>query len=294
MSVVVEGLADERMSMVGRRVVGWAGPGAVVAAVLGLMGGCYEERVVSRSLDSLRAIADPKPAWVTEDEAERPGQPQASGSVYSIRVGEYVGVGRHAAAQAALKELEETTGLTGGWMRDSGRAITAFIGRYTDPGGKVAAEALSLVRASGVDQTARANFLALSPGQSIVTDPLDAKAHRGAFSLQVAIYDADFGPGYRKAAESAARTLRNDGEEAFFYHGPHRSMVLIGLFSRDIDFGTRTGALGEKVEVYGPRITNLRKAYPYNLLNGYPRHIVDEEGNPTEDEPMESFVVRIL
>ncbi|MEM0915703.1 MAG: hypothetical protein AAGK09_14000 [Planctomycetota bacterium] len=266
---------------------------AMGGVALVLLAGCYEERVVSRSLDDLRMLADPKPMAVDPGQGAGRGG-EAAGTAYAIRVGEYVGVGRHAAAQAALQELEASTGLTGGWMRDTGRSITAYLGRYSDPSGKAATRDLAAVRESGIDQTARANFTALAPGQAIVTDPLDAKAHRGAYSLQVAIYNADFGATYRRAAEQAARALREQGEEAFFYHGPHRSMVLLGLFSRDIDFATRSGSVGEQVEVYGPRIVELRRAYPYNLLNGSATYLIDEEGNRTDDEPMESFVVRIL
>ncbi|MEO0964830.1 MAG: hypothetical protein AAFY08_06890 [Planctomycetota bacterium] len=282
------------MRDIGHRACRWGMAAVWGVAALGWMGGCYEERVVRRSLDDLRMLADPKPIPVDREARAAGAGPEAIGTAYAIRIGEYVGVGRHAAAQTALNDLEEATGLTGGWMRDNGRSIVAYLGRYSDPAGKSATDDLEAVRDSGVDQTARANLTALAPGQAVITDPLDAKAHRGSFSLQVAVYDVDYGSGFRKAAERAARALREQGEDAFFYHGPHRSMVMIGLFSREVDFVNRPGPVGEQVEGYGPRIQALRKSYPYNLLNGYPRHIVDESGENVFDEPMQSFVVRIL
>jgi len=264
--------------------VGWIGL-AVTAS------GCYEERVVGSSLDGLRAIADPKPVRVDAAAGGRGGDTGIASS-YSIRVGEYVGVGRSASARAALDEVEKTTGLTGGWMRDTGRSVTAFLGRYSEPNGKVATQALELVRNSGIDQAARASLVPIAPGQTVVTDPLDAKGHPGMYSLQVAVYDADFPTSFRSAAERAARALREQGEEAFYYHGPHRSMVLIGLFTRELDFSSRTGPLGEQVEVYGPRIVELREDYPYNLLNGRRRHLIEQDDGP-DAMPLESFVVRI-
>jgi hypothetical protein len=295
---VKEVIAVEKRA--GRR--GWAerrravtGGVALVWLAVGLSSlGCYEERVVRRSLDDLRSLADPKPLPPGAGYGRDGQDPALAGATYAIRVGEYVGVGGGTSARVALDEVQRATGLEGGWMRDTGRSVTAYLGRFSDPEGQAATEALRSVRASGIDQTARANLVPISAGQAAVTDPLDARGHRGMHSLQVAVYDADFGDTFRLAAQRAAKALREQGEEAFYYHGPHRSMVLIGLFTREVDFSTTTGSLGEQIEVYGPRISKLQDEYPYNLLNGHAQHLHDEHGNRMEDRPLESFIVRIM
>ncbi|MEO0586130.1 MAG: hypothetical protein AAF078_00660 [Planctomycetota bacterium] len=280
---------------------GSLGGGRAVVAAVGLagamgLGGCYyEERIVRDSWPSLRELADPKPTQAVQGRGTgQRGSEAAPAAVYSIRLAEFVGIARDTQARRLMQALESATGLEGAWVRDTGRMLTAYYGRYTDPAGEGALRDLETVRNSGLEQANLAVLVPLAPGQEAVTDPLDARAHRRMMSLQVAAYDADFGEGFRDAAESAARHLREDGAEAFFYHGPHRSMVLVGLFTREVDFVTSKGSLGESVEGYGPRIKALQAQFPYNLLNGYPQFKVDGDGNRLSEEPIGSFIVRIF
>lgn len=67
---------------------------------------------------------------------------------------------------------------------------------------------------------------------------------------------------FRKAAEAAAIQLRREGEEAFYYHGPHRSSVTVGLFGEK-DYDVRSPGVGDS-----PALRALRRKYPYNLVNG--------------------------
>lgn len=85
------------------------------------------------------------------------------------------------------------------------------------------------------------------------------------FTLQVGVYETPDKPEEAKrAAEKAAKVLRDGGEKAFYYHGPRRSMVTIGLFGQR-DFDEKSG------RARNPEIARLRKEYPLNLLNGqYP------------------------
>jgi len=65
----------------------------------------------------------------------------------------------------------------------------------------------------------------------------------------------------RTSAEQAAVELRSSGEEAFYYHGPHRSMVTVGVFSEKDISPTKPGR-------QNPLLVMLRHKYPYNLMNG--------------------------
>lgn len=65
----------------------------------------------------------------------------------------------------------------------------------------------------------------------------------------------------RTSAEQAAIELRSAGEEAFYYHGPHRSMITVGVFSEKDIAPARPGR-------QNPLLVMLRHKYPYNLMNG--------------------------
>ncbi len=66
---------------------------------------------------------------------------------------------------------------------------------------------------------------------------------------------------YRKAAEQAAAELRRQGESAFYFHAPTRSMVTVGLFGQnDHDPSKPTG---DSLE-----LRRARERNPYNLHNG--------------------------
>jgi hypothetical protein len=86
-----------------------------------------------------------------------------------------------------------------------------------------------------------------------------------AYTVQIGVYETPDKPEEAKrAAEKAAKVLRDAGEKAFYYHGPRRSVVTIGVFTtRDIDQNTNRPR--------NPEIARIRKDYPLNLLNGqYP------------------------
>ena len=87
-----------------------------------------------------------------------------------------------------------------------------------------------------------------------------------------------------KAAEKAAAQLRTQGEDAYFYHGPKRSLVTIGLFN-DSDINVVNGSV-----VYSPRVKEVQKRFPYNLGNGVT--VVEKvEGKKIREQP--SVIVKV-
>ena len=132
-----------------------------------------------------------------------------------------------------------------------------------------------------------------TPANATITGPTrppeprhehDLRNHPGAYTLQIGFYDEQFGDQFRQAAQEAAQVLRNDGHEAYFYHGPHRSMVTVGLFTEN-DF-VQDGVQS----VYGPRIRELQQKHPYNLGNG--RTLIQKvAGENLGEQP--SFIVRV-
>lgn len=65
----------------------------------------------------------------------------------------------------------------------------------------------------------------------------------------------------RKAAEEAAYKLRQEGEQAYYYHGPSMSMVTIGVFGVE-DFDPQVP------NFKSARLRDAQKRHPYNLYNG--------------------------
>lgn len=89
------------------------------------------------------------------------------------------------------------------------------------------------------------------------------------YTLQVAVYgrrdlvrptEKDLKEA-RAAAEQAAVKLRQEGEMAFYYHGPRMSMVTVGVFdSTDFD--------PEVASFKSPRLKDAIRRHPNNLYNG--------------------------
>lgn len=135
-------------------------------------------------------------------------------------------------------------------------------------------------------QTATGTSLPTSnnPDDPTAVSAYDLRTHTGMYTLQIGFYDQDYGPDFRQAAEQAVSALRLQGEEAYYYHGPHRSMVTLGLFT-DAHFVQRG-----PVSAYGPEIEAIQKKYPYNLANG--RTLVQKiDGQDIGQQ--ESFLVRV-
>ncbi len=93
---------------------------------------------------------------------------------------------------------------------------------------------------------------------------------RAVYTLQIAVYSREDGrvptpaeqAEIRQIAEKAVVALRQAGEQAFYYHGPNRSMVTIGIFGED-DHDVQDG-----FPIESPRLASTRTRHPFNLLNG--------------------------
>jgi hypothetical protein len=170
-------------------------------------------------------------------------------------------------------------------MQRNGKPIIA-VGGFQSPTDTLAKIELERVRSIQIDGEfpyAHA-FLAppsgdLSRGSIPEYDLRNARAQYGSdiqYSLQIAVYGReDSAPAtaeerrvFRTTAEQAATTLRQSGELAFYYHGPTRSMVTIGVFT-DNDHRLDRGLVIES-----PRLKALRQRHPKNLQNG--RTIVEK------------------
>jgi hypothetical protein len=222
------------------------------------LAGCYETREVSSTWDVYRDLA-----WA--DRGGRSNDP-TSQQIWSIQVASFGGPDRFDRARGSMQLLRDDYGMDPVWMEDLLGRVTVFAGRYESATGRGVRRTLERLKDAEVQGTrpfASARAVPMAGGRIPVTDPLNLAGYPGRFSLQIAAYDRSFGDTFREAAEQAVRVLREDGHEAYYYHGPHHSLVTIGMFD-DLDFATTP----EGFRGYGPRIRDLQKEFPYNSLNG--------------------------
>lgn len=204
-------------------------------------------------------------------------------------------------ARAALERVQTRGGLSEAFLEKRNKAWVILFGKYDTPDGEKARSDLSRIHDITVDGAKPFTDAYLCPpsgdalrGSIPDFDLRNAKKsfgkNRARYTLQVGVYGRDdkTAPSakevkeFREAAEKAAVELRREGEMAFYFHGPERSTVTVGLFTfEDIDpkkkgtfnFGGNNSTLDE-----------ARNRHPYNLLNGQgiKERVqgVDEKGEP--------------
>lgn len=96
----------------------------------------------------------------------------------------------------------------------------------------------------------------------------------GYYSLQIAVFYNTGEMRQRKfAAEEYCKLLREQGEEAYYYHGPVNSIVCVGAFPKEAIQTIQkpdplTGIVQARAVMTDPRLLDLQKKYPYNTHNG--------------------------
>jgi hypothetical protein len=215
-----------------------------------------------------------------------PGKSPAAGnpagsSAWSIVLTAFRNEDQAAQAAAALQTIRAETGLAEAYTEVRGEATVIAYGRYADPASRQALADLARVRAvtmvAGGEPRKVFGSAFLAPpaeikGANPDHDLRNARKLNGKwaiYTLQIGVYSredrkpastADLAE-FRRTAEQAVAKLRREGEQAFYYHGPNRSMVTIGIFGED-DFDAATTT--DK----NPSLTALRQRFPYNLQNG--------------------------
>jgi hypothetical protein len=185
---------------------------------------------------------------------------------------------QRAAAEQALGRVR-AMGVDGAYVEERGRAVVVAFGEYRAGSDERAHRDLSRLRGLEVDGARPFEDAILAPppfdglaGTIPEYDLSTVKRRFGRdalYTLQIAAYQPPAGKTptpeqmqeIRLAAERAAVELRREGDTAFYYHGPNRSMVTVGVFG-DKEYDV------QRPEREHPRITLLRRKYPHNLVNG--------------------------
>jgi len=180
-------------------------------------------------------------------------------------------------ARIALGRIQSEGGLPQAFVQRAGLSSSVKYGRYTGPEDPTAQADLNRIQEMVINGTRLygLTYLCPPPEAAVVRNEYDLRTVKKEFgkdalyTLQVGFYGreeldkmnaAEFKE-VRAAAEQAVVNLRKEGEMAFFYHGPNRSVVTIGVFDAN-DFDP------QKPGIETARLREARKRHPANLYNG--------------------------
>ncbi len=244
---------------------GFSGPNAAGAGVdLGLGLGLADDSKLPPPAASDR----PAPAV-------RPGA-----SAWTIVLITFRGEGAAIAGEEALARVRGSGLIDGVFMEARGESVVLARGAYESYDTPAAQRDLQQLRELTIEGERPFAGAVLAPpsdaalaGRIPMLDLRQARANYGRdaiYTLQVGVYGQSDGgrppegelAEYRAAAERAAYDLRREGELAFYYHAPNRSMVTVGLFGID-DFDPQN-----KPGFESPRLRQTKERNPLNLLNG--------------------------
>jgi hypothetical protein len=223
------------------------------------------------------------------------GDPKiAKEAAWSIVIVAYRGDQRDARAQADLAQVHAQGALRDAYVEDRGDATVIAFGRYASPEDPRAQRDLQRIREMEIEGGRPFVGALLTPPATanLGTNPLydlrNVKKTLGGwvvYSLQVGAYGRLDKPAtpdemaqFRNAAEEAVLQLRREGEQAFYYHGPTMSSVLVGAFGAD-EFEANPNPL--RPPLYeSPGIRLAKEAFPYNLFNGQAIRDRGPDGRP--------------
>ena len=230
--------------------------------------------------------------------------PSSSSGNWSIIVDVVQGIGHQSLADHAVQDLNGRIGGTGFWSRKSTNESTICYGRYESRDSNAAKSDLNKLKQWGATGKIRPRPFMLVPisENRIPTaagsaSDLQSVRDRADVTLQIGYYDRqfrddEFGGDFRKAAEAAANQLRNDHNiDVYFYHGPNRSLITVGLFNNSV-----LTPVTKEEQQQARALEALRKQFPYNLWNGMTLRIARRGmigTNPLKNEYTPSFLVRL-
>ena len=272
----------------------------MLAAAVCLVG--CEKRVVRNTWAEFARDTGASVGGKQRERTTRPGDdiPVAQGNVngWSIPLQRFEGSGRDRNAKTLVAQIKKTDAgqsLPFLWLDDRHGVTTVQCGRYPAANAPEALSALEMVQRIELEQVqpfAGAMVEPLSAADKVALDPFDLRGYHGLYSLQIAVFDPQGGKKFRSAAEAYVQQLREAGDKAFYYHGPNRSMVTVGLFHRDEAFITEDNPLspGTQIDRYSPAVVTLREKFPRNLYNGYT--VVEKQGGEVLGD-QESALIRV-
>ena len=262
----------------------------LIGSTLLLLGCEMETRVVSESawIERFRTSE-----WATQSSNSSSGSSSSvtrSSRGYAIQLGQFSGADANQRVYRLVGAARDQAGLANLWTTTSSGVTTLYAGRFRDPKGSEAKTLLKQVRGTkikGEKVFEDAEVVALTRDEGDALDPNDLRSlkGKGLYTLQIGYYDGNYGPDFRRAAETAVKVLREQSEEAYYYHGPHRSMILVNAWTYAEAF-TRRGV----VDRYSSIVLAAQKKHPHNIPNG---RSFTKKDDPEYVKSQHSFLVPI-
>jgi len=231
-----------------------------------------EDRKSKLTDEARKVLGKSGPRSTTNDEA-------GTAAAWTIALVVFRGQTAEDGAKLALHKVQTEGNLPGAFSERRGESVIVAVGRFESAESPKAAAEVKRIQDMTVNgQQPFRDALLIPPlaGANLGSMPhlslVQTKRILGKsalYTLQVAAYgrrdllkpsDADLAEP-RKAAEQAAVRLRQEGEQAFYYHGPRMSMVTIGIFD-EADYDPQTPML------QSARLRDARERHPHNLYNG--------------------------
>lgn len=247
-----------------RRHLGWGYLFALLAACLAGCSGGQKEPEAKPSLNDQLPTSIPG----LDPGSGQPANAPTSES-WAIFVDSASGPNAMALAKSKATNVSRLLRRNDVTVRPHPRGAAIVVGSYEGPDDAAAKKDLAAIQALKVDGKPLFAGAYLTPPNAEDVGELpqySLEAARKAsgpgtlYTLQIGVYESPKPEEAKRAAEEAAKQLRKQGEQAFYYHGRNRSMVTIGVFaSRDYD--PQTGQMN-------PTLAQLKVRYPDNLYNG--------------------------
>jgi hypothetical protein len=204
--------------------------------------------------------------------------------LHAITVGAVSGINHRAIASQQARDFTAATGLTGFWVEGNEYQSYVYYGRYPSRTDTKARRDLETLKDLAAARRFRPSMIALTPvtqylptADGNAADAWDLRnSHPDAvYTLQVGYYDEDFPGDRRRAAEAEVKRIREEeGFQAYYYHGPNRSMVMLYAFGEGAFRMVRDDQGGMRREMH-PQIIALVRKFPLNLRNGEESYIAD-------------------
>ncbi len=207
------------------------------------------------------------------------GGPVAHENAWTIVIVAFRGDEADQLSKLALHKVQTEGNLPEAFLERRGEAIVVAYGQYESGDSPRGVAELKRIQSMEVNGKTPFHDALLAPpanGSNLGGMPqinlVQAKALYGEhalYTLQVAVYGRqdllrpteDDLKEARRDAERAAMKLRQEGEQAFYYHGPRMSMVTIGVFDEE-DFDPQAPT------AQSSRLRDARRRFPNNLYNG--------------------------
>ncbi|MDP7347824.1 MAG: hypothetical protein QF735_06315 [Phycisphaeraceae bacterium] len=246
----------------------------LVVAMPTMIVGCVETRVVNDGWKQLRALSDNQNR--DPDRRDREDSMFARYARWAILLDTFDGPGHEQHARQLLEQLAAQHHMPDLWIRSEMTWSQLYRGRYRRADQDQATRDLRqthLISFAGDRRFRAAAIVPVGAGPMRLDDPLDLYQFAGddLMTLQIGYYDEQYGKDFREAAELAAKELREQGDQAFYYHGPNRSLLTVGLFGQEDLVQHTTPGQDGRIFVqtqYSQRVVELQKKYPHNLGNG--------------------------